>query len=135
MSNQAFLRGSKKVEDLNASLGPPLGCPLEPVKKIMKNKMCKFSLQTVHPDSVRKIIRSLKNTLSCGLDTIDSKTVKLAENELTPAITHIINLSIKYKQFPTSWKKAKIIPIHKKNEVHLPKNYRPVSLLSTISKV
>ena len=50
-------------------------------------------------------------------------------------ITHIVNLSIKNQKFPNSWKQSKVIPLHKKEEVTNPKNYRPVSLLPILSKV
>ena len=33
------------------------------------------------------------------------------------------------------WKHAKVIPLHKKNEATLPKNYRPVALLAVLSKI
>ena len=84
---------------------------------------------------ILKIISNLKSTQSCGLDNIDSKTIKLVKNELTPVITHIINLSIQQNIFPHQWKVAKIIPLHKKDEIIYPKNYRPVSLLPIFSKI
>ena len=46
-----------------------------------------------------------------------------------------MNLSIKQGYFPSAWKTAKIVPLHKKNDRLDPKNYRPVALLSIISKV
>ena len=61
--------------------------------------------------------------------------LKLACDELVPSITHIINLSIIQKKFPSSWKISKVIALHKKDEMFLAKNFRPVSLLSVISKV
>ena len=62
--------------------------------QLMEGKDCCFKLQAVHPDMILKIITSLGNTKSCGVDNIDSFILKLAKYELTPAITHIINLSI-----------------------------------------
>ena len=101
----------------------------------MENKMCKLELQPVHPDNVMKIISSLKNTKSCGIDDIDSSIIKLAKNELVPAITHIVNLSITSGKFPQQWKQAKVIPLHKKDSQFLPENYRPVALLCVLSKI
>ena len=46
-----------------------------------------------------------------------------------------MNLSISQRKFPCLWKVAKVAPLHKKEEVIYPKNYRPVSLLPVISKV
>ena len=49
-------------------------------------------------------------------------------------------LSIIYKNyidtgiFPDSWKKSNIIPVHKKEDKQLLKNYRPVSLLPILGK-
>ncbi|KAJ0184133.1 hypothetical protein K1T71_000556 [Dendrolimus kikuchii] len=37
--------------------------------------------------------------------------------------------------FPTLWKKAQIIPIHKKGSRSSIDNYRPISILSTIAKL
>ena len=61
--------------------------------------------------------------------------IKLAKVELLPVITHIVNLLVKYRSFPKPWKIAKVVPLHKKDEDFLPKNYRPVALLPIVSKI
>ena len=101
----------------------------------METKTSIFELEPVYPETVNKIIQGLKNNSSCGLDNIPTRILKLGRTELVPAITHMINLSITQKKFPSAWKKAKVIPLHKKDEETNPKNYRPVSLLSNISKI
>ena len=72
---------------------------------------------------------------SSGVDYIDTATVKLVAKEILPAITHIINLSISQSTFPTMWKYAKVVPLLKKGDPLLAKNYRPVALLPIFSKV
>ena len=94
-----------------------------------------FSLKAVHPDEVAKVIKNLKSTKSCGLDDIDSYVLKLACDQLTPAITHIVNLSIQQGCFPSMWKVSKVIPLFKKKDATLPQNYRPVALLAITSKI
>ena len=47
----------------------------------------------------------------------------------------IINLSFDTNQFPTSWKIAKIMPIHKSGNMKLVENYRPISILCNLSKI
>ena len=77
----------------------------------------------------------MKSSKSCGIDFIDSYILKLATDELTPGITHIVNLSIKCDHFPSMWEKSKVIPIFKKEDPTIAKNYRPVSLLPITSKI
>ena len=101
----------------------------------MKNRKCSLKLKSVHPDQVLKIITNLKSSSSCGLDSIDSRIIKLPKHQLVPVITHIVNLSITTRKFPNPWKSSKVVHLHKKDEVIYPKNYRPVSLLPVISKV
>ena len=124
-----------KVQNLRQNLPQNPGDPLHLVQKLMRNRTCNFSLKAVHPDAVLKILGKLKGSSSTGIDDIDSNTLKLIKNEISPVLTHIINLSISNNSFPHTWKQAKVIPLHKKNEVLYAKNYRPVSLLSVFSKV
>ena len=52
-----------------------------------------------------------------------------------PAVTHVVNHSISSNKFPEYWKAAKIIPLHKKEDLLEPKNYRPIAILPIFSKV
>ena len=47
----------------------------------------------------------------------------------------VITLSIMQQKFPSGWKYTKIVPLHKKESTLKPKNYRPVAILSPLSKV
>ena len=122
-----------KVRNLRENLPQNPGDPLPLVRKLMKNRKYSLKLKSVHPDHVLKIITNLKSSSSCGLDSIDSRIIKLAKHQLVPVITHIVNLSITTRKFPNPWKSSKVVPLHKKDEVIYPKNYRPVSLLPVIS--
>ena len=130
--NQYFVN---KVRNLRGNLPDNPGNPLTLVSNLMRNRRCSLKLSSVHPDQIIKIISSLKSSSSCGLDSIDTKIIKLVKHQLLPVITHIVNLSISQRRFPCTWKVAKVAPLHKKEEVIYPKNYRPVSLLLVISKV
>ena len=37
--------------------------------------------------------------------------------------------------FPDNWKKANVLPIHKKESLQIKKNYRPMSLLPICGKI
>ena len=61
--------------------------------------------------------------------------VKLLKNEISKPLTVIINQMLKTGIFPDSFKTSKIVPLFKKGDHGLLTNYRPISLLPTISKV
>ena len=124
-----------KVKNLRENLEPSETDPLENLRTIMSSHSCVFRLLPVHPDTVEKLICNLKNSGSAGLDYIDTSIIKMAKTELTPAITHIINLSIQHSKFPTQFKKAKVVPLHKGGDLLSPKNFRPVAILPVLSKL
>ena len=101
----------------------------------MHDRTCTFRLKPVKPEQVLDIVKALKNSKSTGLDNLDTYIVKLVAPSILPALTHIINLSIREGTFPALWKKAKIIPLLKKGDALNPKNYRPVALLPIFSKI
>ena len=72
---------------------------------------------------------------SCGLDGISSKLIKIIEPAIIKPLTLLINQVLNTGIFPDELKIAKVIPIFKKDDPTLLKNYRPISLLSTLSKV
>ena len=55
--------------------------------------------------------------------------MKIGSKFLVVPLTYMINFSILTGKFPTNWKIAKVVPLHKKGDKKLLKNYRPVSLL------
>jgi hypothetical protein len=66
---------------------------------------------------------------------ISNRLLKFIKNEISEALTVIINQSLTFGVFPKPLKIAKVIPLFKKDENYMFNNYRPVSILSSISKV
>ena len=130
--NEFFI---SKVMSLQDNLPPPAEDPLKYLKRLMMNRTCSLKFKSVHPDEVKKVVSSLKNSKSCGLDEIDVATLKLIIDDILPSLTHIINLSLLSSTFPKAWKVAKVVPLLKKGDHLCPKNYRPVALLPILSKV
>ena len=62
------------------------------------------------------------------------KNLTLAANVLTPSLTFIVNKSILSGEF-LSWKEAKVKPLFKSGAKHDIYNYRPISVLPTVSKL
>ena len=72
--------------------------------------------------------------MSYGHDNISNVfLIKLYLCFLSPLV-YIFNLSIQTGIFPDKMKLAEIIPVYKSKEKNLMTNYRPISLLITISK-
>ena len=108
---------------------------LEECVKIMTGKKCKLDLKHVTVETVRKLLKGLKNSRSTSVDELDSYSVKLSADHIAVPLHHIITLSLMHKKFPSGWKYTKLIPLHKKLCQLEPKNYRPVAILSPLSKV
>ena len=57
----------------------------------------------------------------------------------TPAIADslicIFNQAITLSSFPDEWKMEKVILLYKSGHQNIPGNYRPISILTTISKI
>ena len=127
----------EKVQTIRAELPEARVDPLQELRKQMRNSRSRFTIKPVHPDLILQILTSLRNSKATGVDHVDTFVLKMIKNEITPAITHIVNLSIRSSRFPNIWKHSKIIPLFKpgaKDKLST-KSYRPVALLPVVSKV
>ena len=79
-------------------------------------------------------LKSMAPKSSTDCDGISIKLLKKFAIELSYPLTHIFNLSLKNCIFPSKLKTSKIIPLHKAGSPELCDNYRPIALLSSISK-
>ena len=73
---------------------------------LMRHNKCQLSLQHVTRQRVNSLIKKLKNTKSSSIDKLDSYAIRIAADEITDPLHHIITLSILQQKFPTSWKSA-----------------------------
>ena len=81
------------------------------------------------------IVKSLKSKQSTGHDGISTKLLKQIIHNITSPLEHIFNLSLSNGCCPDLLKLAKVIPIYKKDDPTQVTNYRPISLLPSISKI
>ena len=83
----------------------------------------------------QKVITNLKRGNSLGLDGLSTNILKELACVMHVPLLHILNVSISSGIFPEVWKSARVIPIHKKGDKTDVGNYRPIAILSPISKV
>ena len=126
-----------KVKGLRQSIPVVEVDPLSKLRESMRKRQCTFKLKLVSEEEVIKIITSLNNSSSTGVDFIDAPTLKLVKNEIAAAMTRIINLSIQTSVFPASYKYSQIIPLKKKTSLSDVEcaSYRPVNLLPIPGKI
>ena len=93
-----------------------------------------FSIPPIAVHEVGKFINSMHNKKSAGPDEINPKVLKLSLPHIVDSLTFIYNLCITKNTFPDELKKAKVIPIPKTKDLDDVNNYRPISLLSVLSK-
>ena len=85
---------------------------------------------------VKKVITNLDSSKASGLDCIPMVVLKNCEPELSYILAKLFNNCLKESCFPDCWKVSLVVPIFKNvGERFTAKNYRPVSLLSVVSKV
>ena len=84
---------------------------------------------------IKRFICELKPELSAGVDQIPPIVLRYLPDNVLHALTYIFNQSLCEGKFISVFKQAKIIAVYKKGN---PKNvliYRPISLLSSVSKI
>ena len=102
----------------------------------MKNKNpVNMFMAPTDPQEIITCIDSLKRKNSSGHDNITSATLKDIKNTICIPLTNIFNKSLETGTVPDLLKLAKIIPIYKSKNKELLNNYRPISLLPTVSKL
>uniref|UniRef100_A0A8C5Q489 Reverse transcriptase domain-containing protein n=1 Tax=Leptobrachium leishanense TaxID=445787 RepID=A0A8C5Q489_9ANUR len=94
-------------------------------------------LRTVMEERDFNSLLSSSHLTTCPLDPIPSHLIPPLSSSLTPALTHIFNLSLSTGSFPSAFKHALVTPLLKKPslDTNSPSNYRPVSLLPFTSKL
>ena len=122
------------------NIGPNLSRMIEAPNRNFKrfltsNTNFEFSFKNITTDVVNKIIDKLAPKTSYGYDGLSTKLLKTVKNAILSPITIIINQMLTTGIFPENLKIAKVNPVFKKDDDTLFTNYRPISLLPTISKI
>ena len=93
---------------------------------------------TILPTSIAEVmslILQLDDSKAPGPTDIPIKILKIAAPIIVSHLVNIINKSFELGIYPNSLKLAKVIPIFKAGNKTEVNNYRPISLLPTLSKI
>ena len=92
-------------------------------------------LEPPEPNEIFNIIRSLNIHKASGNDNISSFFLCLGGKVLAPILSVYFGYSLEHGIFPNIFKTAKVIPLFKSGSNENVNNYRPISLLPSLSKV
>ena len=113
--------------------------PTSTNNRILPIKVFSFGPISFGPISINRILDELKSLgQRSNLDVLklDLKLLFLGRHIIAPSMCDLFNLSLQSGTIPAAWKIGRIRPIYKgKGSKDDPTNYRPISVISHISKI
>ena len=95
----------------------------------------KFKLQRVKESKVLKLLTTADSAKATGYDKIPNKLLKIAAPYIYQSLTSMFNLSIETNTFPNELGIAKVSPLFKAGDHNDKDNYRPISVVPTVSRI
>ena len=91
-------------------------------------------LYPTSPQEIFTLINTLNLNKASGYDDISPFILKTAAHIIALPLSILLNHML-FGVFPNQLKIAKVVPVYKSDSPENLPNYRPISLLSTISKI
>ena len=82
-----------------------------------------------------KIVRSLDPNKAHGWDSLSISMIKICDAEIVIPLCLIYEKCLATGKFPEIWKKANVLPVHKKESRQVKNTYRPISLLPICGQI
>lgn len=108
---------------------------IDPYQNLSPSPVNSLVIPPVDETQVKSLILNLRNDCAMGWDNISDKVLKLSCDTLSSVIAHIFNCAIDSGIFPRAFKRAIVHPIYKSGAKDDVSNYRPISVLSSLSKI
>ena len=80
-------------------------------------------------------MKTIGSSMTAGNDLVPAFLIHDCRQVFAGPLVHIITLCLEQFTFPTAWKTARITPVFKKGDRAQISNYRPISILSNLSKI
>jgi hypothetical protein len=133
--NSYFSSVGKLLADDIKSLAPQVTGLNTYSNNVVNPLVSSFAFFYTDPDEVRSVLMALKSDSAPGWDKIPTCLLKAAHKEIVPIIAHLANLCFEQGTFPLAFKEAIVTPVHKSGDETIMSNYRPISVLPSISKI
>ena len=95
------------------------------------NRIDEINIQS---NEILSLIRNLNPNKATGSDGVSGQMLLLCDNSIVLPLKIIFENILRTSSYPVTWKVANVIPVFKKNDKQLIKNYRPISLLPICGK-
>ena len=108
------------------------------LKKFISSRLSpttSFVIPEIKPQQVSDIITKIYANKATGHDGLSAKTLKHVAPSFIHQLCRLLNLSIATNTFPDKWKVGQVTPLHKGGQHRERNNYRPISVLSVLSKI
>ena len=103
--------------------------------KLLQNSNKSIYLYPTDENELKKLVSDLPAKSSHGHDNISNILLKDIFDQISNVLCIVFNNSLLTGEFPDIMKIAEVVPLYKGKEHYYESNYRPISLLSTISKI
>ena len=130
-----------QFNDFFINVGPNLtknvAQPINEKYRKFRNKsiLTSFHFALIDENHAAKVLSYPQTKNSSGYDGVSMKLLTFLSPVLLKPLTIVINQSLLTGIFPDKLKIAKVVPLYKKDDPWLTDNYRPISLLPSISKL
>ena len=89
----------------------------------------------VNDKHIEKIMQKMDPKKTQGCDDIPSKLLRLGASGISSYVSQLVNHCVHVCEFPDTMKLADVSSLYKKNDNLKKDNYRPVSVLPSLSKI
>jgi hypothetical protein len=122
------------------NVGPDLAAKIPLSKKdpisSMKFAACEsMFLTSPTTQEILTFLNQLDGSKAMGSDKVTALLVKEAAETIAPHLQFLFELSFRQGKVFATMKIAKITALHKAEDINVPSNYRPISVLSVLSKI
>ena len=142
ISDQTSVAGI--LNDFYVNVANDIGTKLTPgdiethpsVKTIKETVACPvFNFEPTTAVSIHALISKSSSKKATGVDGISAKLFKSCSDTIAQPLADLINFSVASSEFPDRLKQANVVPVFQKKDPLDKQNYRPVSILPSISKI
>ena len=94
-----------------------------------------LSFSSVTSNEIHKLLMNMNTKKSTGYDNMSAKLLQIGAAALAGILSHLLNMPIEQCLFPDELKFADVATLYKKAKRMCKENHRPVSILTSLSKI